>query len=91
MQDKDMPYATILRSIEDLGRNRESVLMIAFEVFERRHPLLAEILLDRKICRLDAAIWMSRPHRTLNGKSGYQLLAQGDDELLWDELTDRKN
>lgn len=73
-------------AIEKATLCRDMAITSAFVTLQNRKPLLAEALLDSlNDCR-KAARWMCLHQRAFNGKNAYQVLAEGDDDLVWDEM-----
>jgi alpha-glucosidase (family GH31 glycosyl hydrolase) len=73
-------------AIEKATSNRETAIASAFLIFQCYKPLLAEALLESLRDERKAARWMCLHQRVFNGKNAYQILAEGDDDLVWDEM-----
>ena len=73
-------------AIEQATASREVAIASAFLILQDRKPLLAQALLESLRDRRKAARWMCLHQRAFNGKNAYQVLAEGDDDLVWDEM-----
>jgi len=65
---------------------REEVLMRTFEELETVEPTLVKLLIEEQRDRTRAAHWAALPHRHFGSRSVYQVLADGEIDLLWDHL-----
>lgn len=63
---------------------RDSAASEAFAYFEQHRSAIAGLLMQTSRDRAHAMRWMSTHHRELDGRNGYQLLANGEDDYLWD-------
>ncbi|GAB2551800.1 hypothetical protein [Rhodanobacter koreensis] len=79
-------YASIVSDIEALSRLREKTITKAFDVFESHNKKLANVVCQINRDRRSAAFWMCSPLRRLGGRHAYQVLAEGEEDCLWDEL-----
>jgi hypothetical protein len=80
-------YALIAKEVEDVQFLRESIVVQAFQTFEREDPRLANFVQSGTRDRKCAAFWMCRPLRRLDGRTAYQALAEGDEDSVWDLLS----
>lgn len=69
-----------------LAERREALVSNAFEALELRHPELANEVREYIGSRQRAAHWMCAPQRASGGRIPYDLLAEGDEDGLWDLL-----
>lgn len=81
-----MGFEQVSFRINQLHVQRESVITEAFMTFEARHPLLAEMLKHRVGNGKRAAQWMCSHQRAFGGKTGYDIIAEGDTDSVWDEV-----
>jgi len=73
-------------SIDDATAERETAIANAFELLQGRKPDLPQILIEMfGDCRR-AARWMCLHQRALDGRRAYELLVEGNDDLVWDEM-----
>lgn len=86
MRKPAVKFSDIAQEIARITCQREQVVLKAFEALEFRHPLLAQALLANIGSRQRAAYWMCTHQRALDGRSGYEVLADGDEDSLWDQI-----
>ena len=79
-------FLHISRELERIHLLREQTTLDAFEAVERNHASLAELLLSEFSDRRRAAHWMAQHHRAFAGRTTYQVLGEGDEAAVWDEL-----
>jgi hypothetical protein len=79
-------FDSISSELARLNLMREKVMTDAFETLERTHTLLAQMLLTHVGDRRKAACWMCSRKSAFDGRNGYDLLAEGDLEKVWDEI-----
>ncbi|RUL78993.1 hypothetical protein [Dyella choica] len=60
--------------------------MDAFDAFQKRHPALAQALIEHLGDGRKAARWMCLHQRAFDGKNAYDILIEGHDDLVWDEI-----
>jgi hypothetical protein len=78
-------FSHISLEIAELMAAREKLVMDAFSALEKHHALLAEMLVQRMGSRLNAARWMCKHQESFRGLTGYDMLAEGDTDSIWDE------
>ena len=79
-------FSHISLEIAELMAVREKMVMDAFSALEKHHALLAEMLVQRMGSRLNAARWMCKHQESFRGLTGYDILAEGDTDSIWDEV-----
>lgn len=79
-------HQDLVEQIHNMLALREEVLMRTFDELEATEPTLAKLLLEEQRDRSRAAHWAALPHRNFSSRSVYQVLADGDIDLLWDHL-----
>ena len=79
-------FHNIAGELARLAELRETLVSNAFEALELRHPQLASEVREFVGSRQRAAHWMCAPQRAAGGKIPYDLLAEGDEDSLWDLL-----
>lgn len=87
MRKPAVKFSDIAQEIARVTCQREQMVLKAFETLEFRHPLLAQALLANIGSRQRAAYWMCTHQRALDGRSGYEVLADGDEDNLWDQIS----
>ncbi|TCI09200.1 DUF2384 domain-containing protein [Dyella soli] len=79
-------FEEIASDIARVATWREELLSSALDALESRHPKLAQALLENVGNRRRAGHWICAPHRAYGGKSPCELLADGDEDSVWDLL-----
>ena len=74
-------------AIDRATASREVAIASAFLILQEHKPLMAQALLGNLRDHRKAARWMCLHKRAFDGKNAYQVLAEGDDDLVWDEMT----
>ncbi|MEO9229746.1 MAG: hypothetical protein ABI216_12495 [Devosia sp.] len=86
MRKPPIRYADISLEIRRITCLREQLILDAFAALECRHAVLAQTLLDSVGSRQRAAHWMCTNQRAFEGRSAYDVLADGNEESVWDRL-----
>jgi hypothetical protein len=86
MRSSTRKFRNIASDLARLAERREALVSHAFEALEVRHPVLASEVREYVGSRQRAAHWMCAPQRASGGKIPYDLLAEGDEDGLWDLL-----
>ncbi|WP_426703051.1 DUF2384 domain-containing protein [Rhodanobacter sp. Col0626] len=86
MRSSATKFHNIASDLAQLTARREALVSNAFEALEVRHPVLASEVKEYIGSRQRAAHWMCAPQRASGGKIPYDLLAEGDEDSLWDLL-----
>lgn len=86
MRSSVMKFDNVASELARLAAQREALVSNAFEALEARHPVLAGEVREYIGSRQRAAHWMCAPQRLTGGKIPYDLLAEGDEDGLWDLL-----
>jgi hypothetical protein len=68
---------------------RQKLLIDAFSRLEVCHRLLAEMLIVYTGSRIKAAQWMCSHHHVLGGRSGYDVIADGEIDMVWDLIANK--
>jgi hypothetical protein len=79
-----MDIASEIRRVTSL---REQLVLEAFEALTYRHNVLAQTLIESVGSRHRAAHWMCTSRRAFDGRSAYDVLADGYEDIVWDQLT----
>ncbi|AIF48164.1 hypothetical protein HY57_13295 [Dyella japonica A8] len=77
-----------LAAVESL---RDKARMEAFDLLENEANTLANMVMQALGTRERAASWMCLRQRRLEGKSAYEVLAEGDVDRVWDLMTGAGN
>lgn len=59
---------------------------VAFSTLECRHATLAQTLLDNVGNRQRAAYWMCTHQKAFEGRTAYEVLADGDEDQVWERI-----
>lgn len=81
-------FKNVSSEIAYVTAQREVLVFGAFDAPEFRHPALAQVLLDSLGSRQRASRWICGPQRALDGKTVCELLADGDEDAVWNLLPD---
>jgi hypothetical protein len=83
-RNEDFRYVSV--EMERLTARRESLIIDAFMALERYHTLIAELLVLHSGSRAKAARWMCAHQKAFDGRTGYDLISEGEVEAVWDEV-----
>lgn len=84
---KYISFRDIAEGIREAEASREATITRAFEVLEKQYSLLACMLLQNIGDRQRAARWMCMPQRAFDGRTAYEVLAEGDVDSVWERVT----
>lgn len=73
-------------AIEQATAMREAAITAAFNVLAMHRPIFSQALTANIGDSRKAARWMSLHHRAFDGRNAYQVLAEGDDDSVWEEM-----
>lgn len=79
-------FVNIAQEIARITSMREQAVLGAFKTLECLHPTLAQALLEHTGSRQRAAYWMCAHQRAFAGSTAYELLAEGDLDMVWDQI-----
>jgi hypothetical protein len=79
-------FSQISLGLAELLAARDKLMMDAFSALEQTHAQLAEMLVQRTGSRCNAARWMCKHQESFRGLTGYDVLAEGDADCIWDEI-----
>lgn len=65
---------------------REEAISDAFAALCIQKPSLSQTLVEQLGDCNKAARWMSQRHRAFDSRNAYEVLAEGDEDLVWDAL-----
>jgi hypothetical protein len=72
--------------LEALHAAREKIALDAFSTLEDRLADFSDMLISGLGSRARAVQWMCMRHRSLEGRNAYQVIADGEQERLWEVL-----
>jgi hypothetical protein len=84
-----MPTLNFSRVADDLARlraEREALVASAFDDLQALRPSLADMLIERMNTPQRAARWMASSHRAADHRTPWELLAEGNEDEVWDLL-----
>ncbi|RUL72480.1 hypothetical protein [Dyella choica] len=74
--------------LEELHAAREQAAFAAFSMLEERWNEFSDMLIIGLGDRTRAVWWMCTRQRSLEGKNAYQVIADGEQDRLWDVVED---
>jgi hypothetical protein len=77
-------FSAFATELEHLHLRRETVIHAAFDALLACCPGLAALLLEGLGDARRAAIWLSTRQRAFAGQTAWDLLAEGDEDTVWD-------
>lgn len=80
------PFAELATELHRLHDAREAVIDRALGTLETCHPPLAQLLLSCVGDRQRAARWLVMPQRAFAGCNAYDMLADGDVDVVWEQV-----
>jgi len=84
---KPMSFHGIAEDIRQAEALREGAIARGFAELERHDATLVRLLLENIGDRQRAARWMCMRQRAFDGRTAYDLLAEGDVDTVWDRVT----
>ena len=84
MRSETTVFQAIAVNLAHLNAVRKMAVMEAFEALERYDPDVAAMLIHQLGDRSRAASWMCISQRSLEGRTAYEALAEGDQDVVWD-------
>lgn len=86
MPSRTKRFDYIASEITKASARREALILEAFDVLETNHPLLSQAVLVYLGNKKRASHWLCTPRSAWKGRSPCELLAEGDQDSLWDLL-----
>ena len=86
MRHSTMSFSEVTREIERVNAKRDQVVLKAFSTLQYRHATLACTLVDNVGNRQRAAYWMCTRQRAFEGRTAYELLADGEEDKVWERM-----
>jgi hypothetical protein len=87
MRNCTVTFQEIAREIGRIDALRETVMSKAFVELETRHAPLALMLLHTVGDRQKAVRWMYVHQRIFDGRTAYDVLADGDEDSVWEAIS----
>lgn len=86
MPSRARKFDYIASEINKATVRRETLILEAFDVLEASHPSLSQAVLVYLGNKRRASHWLCTPRSAWQGRSPCELLAEGDQDSLWDLL-----
>lgn len=86
MRKSAMNFCEVAREIARINSERDKIVLDAFSTLECRHANLAQTLLYNVGNRQRAAYWMCTHQRAFEGRTAYEVLADGDEDQVWERI-----
>jgi hypothetical protein len=86
MRKVTIRFQDVATELAQINAQREGVMERAFAMLEQRHGTLAAMLVQSLGDRQRAVRWMCRHQHAFDGRSAYELLADGEEDAVWDEI-----
>jgi len=86
MPSRTRKFDYIASEITKATARREALILEAFDVLENSHPSLSQAVLVYLGNKRRASHWLCTPRSAWQGRTPCELLAEGDQESLWDLL-----
>lgn len=87
MRSRTISFLAIATEIARINALREQAMEEAFAVLESQQASLANMLLQSTGDRRRAVRWMCLHQRAFGGRMAYEVLADGDEDSVWDEVS----
>lgn len=86
MRKMTIKFQDVASELANINALRDDLMERAFVALEQRHPTLAAMLVQSLGDRSRAVRWMCRHQNAFGGRAAYQLLADGEEDAVWDEI-----
>jgi hypothetical protein len=86
MRKMTIKFQDVATELTQINALRDDVMERAFSVLEQRHATLAAMLVQSLGDRQRAVRWMCRHQQAFDGRTAYELLADGEQDAVWDEI-----
>jgi len=83
---RNKKFGYIANEITKATARREALILEAFDALEASHPSLSRAVLVYLGTKRRASHWLCTPRSAWQGMSPCELLADGDEDSLWDLL-----
>ena len=86
MRKVTIRFQDVATELAQINILRDGVMERAFGMLEQRHAMLATMLVQSLGDRQRAVRWMCRHQNAFGGRTAYELLADGEEDGVWDEI-----
>ena len=84
---KSEPFKVVSAQLEEAYSLKEKAAVAAFSILEEHLGDFSSMLITGLGNRSRAVRWMCMHHRALEGRNAYQVIADGEADRLWEEVT----
>lgn len=84
---KTDPFKAVSAQLEEAYSLKETAAFAAFSILEEHLGDFSSMLITGLGDRARAVRWMCMHHRALEGRNAYQVIADGEADRLWEEVT----
>ncbi|TPG50749.1 hypothetical protein EAH75_04770 [Rhodanobacter glycinis] len=81
------PFETVSAQLEEAYSMKEKTAFVAFSILEEHLSDFSNTLISGLGDRARAVRWMCMHHRVFEGRNAYQVIADGETDRLWEEVT----
>lgn len=78
------PFGDMSARLEEIHIMHEQIALAAFAMLEERLSNFSSMLVIGLGNRARAVRWMCMRHRNLDGRNAYQVIADGEEDRLWE-------
>jgi hypothetical protein len=86
MRKVTIRFQDVATELAQINAQRDDVMERAFVMLQQRHSTLATMLVQSLGDRQRAVRWMCRHQNAFAGRTAYELLADGEEDSVWDEI-----
>ncbi|WP_267220960.1 antitoxin Xre/MbcA/ParS toxin-binding domain-containing protein [Dyella silvae] len=86
MRKVTIRFQDVATELAQINAQRDDVMERAFVMLELRQGTLATMLVQSLGDRQRAVRWMCRHQNAFAGRTAYELLADGEEDTVWDEI-----
>lgn len=86
MRRSTMNFNEVAQEIRRINAERDQFVLCAFSTLECRHTALAQTLVANIGNRQRAAYWMCTHQRAFEGRTAYEMLADGNEDQVWERI-----
>lgn len=86
MRKVTIRFQDVATELAQINAQRDDVMERAFVMLQQRYSTLATMLVQSLGDRQRAVRWMCRHQNAFGGRTAYELLADGEEDTVWDEI-----
>lgn len=87
MRKMTIRFQDVATELDHINTLRDEVMERAFIALEQRYSTLASMLVQSLGDRQRAVRWMCRHQNAFSGRTAYELLSDGEEDTVWDEIS----